>query len=274
MSHFVERDSAALLLPLLRDLCDLSAANAVWKNADAGLDGTGDVDFAAPRSVWPAIEDVFRSWAAEGGMGPVVACGHMPDTLFLIAVDRSRSDFVQLDVRSRMTFRGSTVFLPDDLESCSELDARGFRRLRPGAEGLLKLVVSGIAPGGRPKDRALVKEGVVELLSRDPHGMVAGAALCGPVREAARSGAEALSEGGWNRRAMATVEAWFVVKGLTEPLTAWGRARAKRAKARCELIQTSIRSSRRIPGNLNEWLARVELDHTAFGAMRAQEEQP
>lgn len=273
MNEPVERDSAALLLPLIRNLCDLSPDHAVWKNADAGLDGTGDIDFVAPRSTWPAVEGAFRSWARDETMGPVIACRHMPDTIFLIAVDRVRTDFVQLDVRSRMTFRGSTVFVAEDLRSCFELDDRGFRRLRAGAEGLLKLVVSGIAPGGRSKDRSLAKEGVVELLSRDPRGLEAAAALFGPVGAAARSGAEALTEGRWNRRAMAAVEAWFVVKGLTEPLTALGRARAKRAKAGCELIQTSIRSSRRIPGDLDEWLARVEQDHAPSGTVPVQEKR-
>ncbi|CAN5577195.1 hypothetical protein BH20ACT23_BH20ACT23_23540 [soil metagenome] len=269
MSQSRERDSAALWLPLLRDLSHLSPDHAVWKNAESGLKGTGDVDFVAPQSSWPAVEEAFRSWAECNAMGPVIACRHMPDTVFLVAVDRARSDFVQLDVRSRMTFRGSTVFVPGDLGACFELDTRGFRRLRPGAEGLLKLVVSGIAPGGRPKHRAIAKESVVELLTRDPRGVDAGAAVCGPVRDAARRGAQAVRESRWNRRAMATVEAWFVAKGLAEPLTVWGRARAKRAKSECLLIQTSIKQSRRISGEIEDWLRRVETDHAVSGVLPA-----
>jgi thymidylate kinase len=266
MSSADERDSATLLLPLLQELSALSPDSAVWKNVDSGLSGSGDVDFVAPKRSWPAAETLFRSWARGCELGPVIVCRHMPDTMFLIAVDRARNDFIQLDVRSRMTFRGSTVFVPSDLGSCFELDERGFRRLRPGAEGLLKLVISGIAPGGRPRERAIVKEDVVQLLSGDSQGLIAGAALCAPVGKAVRSGAQALVEGGWNRRAMATVEAWFVVKGVTEPRTAWRRVRAKQAKERCELIQTSIKSSRRIPGNVNDWVTRVGQDHTTFAA--------
>lgn len=273
MSSDGERDSATMLLPLLQELCGLSPDSAVWKNADSGLSGAGDVDFVTPQRAWTAVEAVFRSWARGCGLRPVIACRHMPDTIFLIAVDRARNDFIQLDVRSRMTFHGSTVFVPSDLGSCFELDERGFRRLRPGAEGLLKLVISGIAPAGRPRERAIAKEDVVHLLSRDPQGVIAGAALCAPVGKAAQSGAQALVEGGWNRRAMATVEAWFVVKGFTDPRIAWRRVRAKRAKARCELIQTSIKSSRRISGNVDDWLTRVEQDHADFAAISVPEER-
>jgi len=273
MSSEGKRDSATRLLPLLQELSEVSPDSAVWKNVDSGLSGAGDVDFVTPQRAWPAVEGVFRSWARAWELGPVIVCRHMPDTMFLIAVDQARNDFVQLDVRSRMTFHGSTVFVPSDLGSCFELDERGFRRLRPGAEGLLKLVISGIAPAGKPRQRAIVKEDVVQLLSRDSQGVMAGAALCAPVQMAARSGAQALVEGGWNRRAMATVEAWFVVKGFTEPRTAWRRVRAKRAKAHCELIQTSIKSSRHIPGNIDDWLTRVEKDHAAFAAMNVPEER-
>ena len=273
MSSEGERDSATLLLPLLQELSELSPDSAVWKNADSGLSGAGDVDFVTPQRAWPAVESIFRFWARDRDLGPVIACRHMPDTMFLIAVDRARNEFIQLDVRSRMTFHGSTVFVPSDLKECFQLDERGFRRLRPGAEGLLKLVISGIAPAGRPRQRAIVKEDVVQLLSGDSRGVIAGAALCAPVGKAARSGAQALVEGGWNRRAMATVEAWFVVKAFTEPRTALRRIRAKRAKARCELIQTSIKSSRRIPGNVNDWVTRAEKDHAAFGAMSVSEER-
>lgn len=271
MSRPAERDSETLWLPLLRDLSGLSQDSAVWKNADSGLAGTGDVDFVTPRSNWPAVEEAFRSWAEDSDLGPVIPCRHLPDTAFLVAVDRARGDFLQLDVRSRMTFRGGTVFVPQELGNCFEHDVRGFRRLRPGSEGLLKLVISGIAPGGRPKQRTLIKEGVVPLLSSDPQGVRVAADLCGRVKKAAFSGAEALRVGRWDRRAMATVEAWYVIKGLMRPSTAWGRIGARRARARCELIQTSVKRSRRIPGAVDDWLSRVERDHSIVSVLPLQE---
>jgi len=231
---------------------------------ESGLAGTGDVDFVAPQANWPTLEKVFREWTKEQGLGPVLVCRHLPDTMFLVAVDRTRSCFLQLDVRSRLTFRGSTLCLPGDLEGVFELDKGGFRRLRPGAEGLLKLVVSGIAPGGRPKRKTLARERVSELLSVDPDGVRIAAELCGPARRAALSGAMATINGKWSRPSMALVEAWFLAKGVAEPRTFLGRVRARRAKAKCPLIQTSITHSRRIPVDVDEWLARIEADHSVL----------
>ena len=268
------RDFEALWTPLLRQLSDLSADHAVWKNLEAGLTGGGDVDFVAPRASWPVLEKVFLAWTLEQGIGPTIVCRHMPDTMFLLAVDRSEHDFLQLDVRSRLTFRGSTIFVPGDIPEAFQLDNEGLRSLRPGAEGLLKLVISGTGPGGRQKRKTLDKEKVAELMSSDPEGISYAATLCGPAGRAAVSGASAVVIGEWSRIFMVSVEAWFLAKGLGEPATVWRRVKARRAKKSCEVIQTSIAESRRIPGDVDEWLLRAERDHEVLsGAPNCKESE-
>lgn len=261
----MEADLSQSWLPLLRQLTTASGNQGVWKNVEAGLTGRGDVDFIAPRSEWPDIETIMRGWAAEMDLGPLIVCRHMPDTAFFVAVDRSASRFLQLDVKERATFRGATVFQAPDLLDLMEIDSRGFRRLRQGAEGLIKLVVSGTGHGGRAKPKALTKERVVELLASDAPGKEAAAAsVFGHRRGLVLAGAEAALAGGWNRSAMARIEAWFAAKALTEPLTLWGRLRAKQIKGRCEVIRTSLYNSRRIAGSVDVWLEEVARNHSVL----------
>jgi hypothetical protein len=254
----MQRDLPALWIPLLNRLTASSQHRAVLKNVDAGLTGRGDVDFIAPRFEWEEIRTVFETWAEDIGLGPVIVCRHIPGALFLLAVDRSEADFLQLDVRDRITFRGSTVFEPSDAAPLMETDVRGFRRLRPGAEGLFKLVVNATGPTGRPKPKMLKKENVVDLLRSDPQGMSrAASSIFARVEDSVLTGARAAMEGSWNRRAMATVEGWYVLKVLGDPRTAALRVRARRAKKECEIMRTSLGNARQIPGDVDLWLEKV-----------------
>ena len=137
-------DCTAQWMDLLRRIASKHSPAVVWKNAEAGLSGEGDIDVMAPRSGWEEIERSFRRWATDHDLGAVAVCRHIPGTKYLIAVDSRERAFLQLDIKDRATFRGATVFEPGALEVVSEDDARGFRRLRPGAEGLFKLVINGI----------------------------------------------------------------------------------------------------------------------------------
>jgi hypothetical protein len=258
IKHAMPRDLPRLWVPLLNRLTGSSQHRAVLKNVEAGLTGEGDVDFIAPRFEWEEIRILFQTWAEERGLGPVIACRHIPSALFLLAVDRSVPDFLQLDVRDRITFRGATVFESSDAAHLMEMDARGFRRLRPGAEGLFKLVVNATGPTGRPKPRTLEKENVIDLLRSDPEGMLSTASsVFARVEDSVLTGARAAMEGRWNRRAMATVEGWYMLKILRDPRTAGLRLRARRAKKECEVMRTSLGSARRIPGDVDLWLEEV-----------------
>jgi len=258
----MSRDLPALWTPLLQELSDASADQGVWKNIEAGLSGRGDVDFVAPRSEWECVRTRVQSWAGESGLGPVIACSHIPDAEFFFVVDRSERDFLQLDVRDRITFRGSTVFQAHDVVHLMTMDRRGFRSLRAGAEGLVKLIVSGIAPGGRPKPKTLRRENVLELLASDSEGLrETASSVFGRVESAVLAGAEAVLGGGWNRRAMATVEAFYTLKGVTEPATVVGRLRARRAKKNCLVMRTSLERGRRIGNDVDGWLDEVARTH-------------
>ncbi|MGH2751224.1 MAG: hypothetical protein ACRDK3_10190 [Actinomycetota bacterium] len=258
----MSRDLPALWTPLLQSLCGASADQGVWKNVEAGLSGRGDVDFMAPRCEWEGVRILVQSWAAQVGLGPVIVCPHVPDAAFFLVVDRSTKDFLQLDVKDRVTFRGSTVFRPHEVARLMAMDPRGFRSLRAGAEGLVKLVVSGTAPGGRPKPRTLLKENVLELLASDSEGLQETAgSVFGRVEPAALAGAEAALAGGWNRRAMATVELFYALKGVTEPATMAGRLRARRAKRQCLVMRTSLERGRRIGHDVDGWLDEVARTH-------------
>lgn len=258
-------DRSAAWIDLLGRLTEAHRDRAVWKNVDQGLAGTGDVDFAASVEDWEEVESEFRRWAAGQGLGPVFACRHVPGSLFLIAVDHATSSFLQLDVRGRATFRGSTLFTAQDLVPLMEPDPRGFRRLRPGAEGLLKLVLSGLGRGGSPRPDALEKEGVAELLVRDPVGAREAARLFGVARRAVLAGAASLTDGRWNRGAMIVVEGRAALRALVEPHAVLGRLRERRAKKWCPVLRAGIVHRRRIQGDLASWLDEVRRSHTVQG---------
>jgi hypothetical protein len=256
---------AASLLPLFQRLTALSPSSIAWKNADPALAGVGDVDWVAPSETWEAIVSEVRAWATHVGLGPVVVCRHVPDGMFVVALDAER-EFFQLDVRSRATYRGATVFRAHDLVPMAEMDPRGFRTLRPGAEGLLKLVLKGVDRASRPRPQNLRKECVLELMGRDAAGVRQAAALFGPVRGALIAAAESYLAGRWNRPAVVAVELACRLKALRAPSVAVARARFRvLSMRRCPVIRASIAGHRHPPAEYAEWLRRVAASHQTFG---------
>jgi len=160
----------ALWLPLLRRLAEEVPNSYVWKNVDPALEGIGDIDYCARTADWPTINLVFRRWALNAGLGPVIVCRHVPDVMFLVVPDSTSDSLYELDVRDRIKLRGTTVFHCEEGLPLAQTDARGFRRLRPGAEGVVKLVLHGVAPGGLARPAALDKERVAMLIKSDPRG--------------------------------------------------------------------------------------------------------
>jgi hypothetical protein len=255
----------AIWLPLLRRLASVAPSGGVWKNADAALAGIGDVDFTASEDRWDLIVEEFRGWAAQVGAEPVVVCRHVPDTLLVIGVDEARPELLQLDVRGRATFRGSTVLKANDLIALMRKDGRGFRVLRPGSEGLLKLVLKGLGLGGRPKWDRLRRERVAELLRQDPEGKVAAASLFGPARTAVIAGADAVVRGGWRRAAMLEVEATLAARMLREPSVVLRRAAFRLTGNDCPVVRSTMRHGRKIPADTASWMAKVVTDHDVYG---------
>jgi hypothetical protein len=260
-------DRTELWLPLLRELTERFPGWSVWKNAGSAFAGTGDIDSFAPPDDWPAIQHTFVTWVAANGLGPVIICRHIPQGPHFITLESRSPYLVQLDVKARGTFRGSTLIDAWDLQRLSEIDPLGFRRVRPGAEGVIKLCMNGTRRGGRPNPEGLRAKRVAELLASDPEGVEAASELLGPASGALRRGAAAVVAGGWDRRAMRQVDAWSLVRSLAEPQTAVSRLDfLYRVAPRCPVVSLIRDHDRRVPSDRERWLGEVARDHEVFAA--------
>jgi len=170
-----------------------------------------------------------------------------------------------LDVKERGTFRGSTLIDAWDLQRLSEMDPRGFRRVRPGAEGVIKLCMNGMQRGGQPNPEGLRVKRVAQLLSSDPEGVDAAAELLGPAADALRRGARAVVDGGWDQRAMRMVDAWSLARSVAEPRVALSRLWFLYYQAaRCPVVSLIRDGDRRVPDDRDAWLREIAKDHQVF----------
>jgi hypothetical protein len=254
-------DLSDVWLPLLRRLTSRLPLWGLWKNADAALSGSGDIDTTAPTSDWDAITEEVVRWAREHDLGPVAQCRHVYGVLFILVMDRKNRTFFELDVNDRKYFRGWTMFRPSGLAPFMEIDERGFRRVTRGMEGVILLVQNGLRWGGRPNPAGMRKRRIPELLADDPDGVRRAAALFGGARPALAAAAEAVARGRWNRTAMLAVEAWAVLHALAAPGIVFGRVRSRPIKRRCPLLRTIFIDDRRFPEDAEEWLRQVSRTH-------------
>jgi hypothetical protein len=258
-------DRTAPWIPLVRQLTGEFPNWTIWKNADAALAGSGDIDSAAPLGDWDAIVLAFRQWAGDFGLGPVVECRHPPRTMFLIALDQSRRTFLELDVLGRKYFRGGTLFRAEDLVSLCGLDERGFRVIRPAAQAFILLLCNGLRWGGRQDPAGIRKRRVVELFESDRDG-VGEAARCLhlPIRAAVAAVGSLLS-GRWDRRSLLTIETAALFRALAEPQVIVSRARFRAvSKRRCPLLRSVFYGDRAIPGDAETWLREVRRTHRVY----------
>jgi hypothetical protein len=258
----VTPDRTELWLSLLRELTDTFPRWAVWKNVGSAFAGTGDVDSFAPSEDWPAIGRTFERWARAHDLGPLIVCRHIPQGPHFMALQDGSPYLVQLDVKIRGTFRGSTLIDATDLQRLSELDPLGFRRVRPGVEAIIKLLLNGTRKGGGPNVEGLRTKRVAELLASDPDGVAAGIELAGPLAGELRHGVDAVLEGEWDLVAMRRVEAWFAVRSLAEPGVALSRLWfLKYLAPRCPVVTLIRDHDRIVPEDRDAWLAEVAADH-------------
>ncbi len=264
-------DRTELWLPLLRRLTEQHPGWSIWKNARSAFAGTGDIDSLAPEADWPAIEATFEGWVAERpDLGPVIVCRHIPQGPHFITLQEGSPYIVQLDVKDRGTFRGSTLLDAQDLQRLSEIDSLGFRRIRPGAEGVIKLCMNGLRRGGRPNPEGLRIKGVAELLRSDPEGVAAAADLLGPAADALRRGAHAVAAGTWDARAMRQVDRWALLRSVAEPQVAASRLWFLYYQAaRCPVVALIRNDDRRVPDDRVRWLQEVAHDHEVRDASDA-----
>jgi hypothetical protein len=256
------QDRTALWLPLLQRLTERFPGWSVWKNVGSAFAGTGDIDSFSPPEDWPDIQRTFVAWVAEVGLGPVIICRHIPQGPHFITLEPRSPYLVQLDVKERGTFRGSTLIDAWDLQQLSEIDALGFRRVRPGVEGVIKLCMNGMRRGGRPNDEGLRAKRVADLLASDPEGVEAAAELLGLAAGPLLRGAAAVVAGGWDQTAMRKVETWCLLRAVAEPGTALSRLHfLYRVAPRCPVVSLIRDHDRRLPADREVWLDEVARDH-------------
>jgi len=257
---------ATLWLPLLRRLTERFPDWGLWKNADAALQGHGDFDSTAPYEDWNDITDVFARWAATNHLGAVAACRHVKGVLFLVVLDKSGSMLLELDILARKYFRGWTVFQSDQLRPLMEIDEKGYRRVRPGAEGVILLTQNGLKWGGRADQDELERKRVADFLQSDPEGVVAASELFRPADKALVRAADSAARGEWDRAAMFVVEARALMGALLAPSIMWSRVQAKLVKKRCPVLMTIFSDGRVVRGRTDEWLERVARQGEIYGA--------
>lgn len=255
-------DRTELWLPLLQRLTEASTSWLLWKNAESAFTGIGDIDAAAPEHDWPMIEREFRSWATARELAPVVVCRHIPGGLNLIAIPDREATFLEMGIKARRIWRGSTLFVLEDILPMAVTDPRGFRRLRPGAEGVFKLLLNGTRRGGAPDEAALAAKGVRDLLRDDPAGVAQASRLFGPAGGAVRRGSRHAAAGDWSRPAMLAIEGWMLLKAVLHPRVTIARLRFRRsARATCPVVEAILGQGRRIPDDRAAWIERLSIDH-------------
>lgn len=232
------------------------------KGVESALTGTGDVDSAAPLERWPDVARTFAEHALARGFGPVIVCDHVPFVRHLVALDPGDRLIMELDVNRRKIFLGATLFGPGDLLALAIMDPRGFRRLRPGAEGVLRLVQNGARRGGRVNWPEIHRKGIVALLAEDPDGVEGFARLFGGAARSVCTLSRQVIAGTWDRRAMLAVEGWCLRQGLADPTGLVARARVRLARRRCPVLQCVLQFDRHVPVDRESWLRRVEREHT------------
>ncbi len=258
-------DRSALWLPLIRTLTRDFPDWVIWKNADAALAGSGDIDSAAPARDWDAIVVAFRLWARDCGLGPVIECRHPPRTMFLAALTEDRRTFLELDVLGRKYFRGATLFRAEELLPLAAVDDRGFRVIRPAAQALILLLCNGLRWGGRPDFAGIQRRHVRTLLQTDLEGVGAAARSLHLPEKAVHTAVRSLLAGRWDRRAMLAIEAYTVGRSLLEPQVIANRIRFRAfSKTGCPLLRTIFFDDRTISGDPDAWLAAVREGHRVY----------
>lgn len=248
-------------LPLLRRLTELSPFWGVWKNADRAIAGHGDIDSISPAADREALLSEFSRWASTSGMGPRFVCHHLPGSVLGVALRRP-NELVELQLCEKAMFRGSTLFSAKELAPMMLMDQRGFRRLRPGSEGLLLLFHNAMKRGGGPLWGSEKVERLLRLMKDDQVGMEKATHLFGPVQKHAERLATAALDGGWARVSALRIEMWSMGRAVKEPRLLVARATYRVDRRRCPLLPV-LRRGRRLEGDVDAFVTRALLTHAA-----------
>jgi hypothetical protein len=223
---------------LARALSLASPTFVVWKGAHAIRAG-GDLDGALPRSEGDAAERAFVAWTRDEGLAASVACAHAVGMTILVGCGGAAGErLVQLDLVDRKLVHGAPVWTAAELGQVAvELD--GVRRLRPGAEGLARVLAS------RRDDEA------VALVRADHDG----------ARELGRRlGLRGRLATRTHRGARPALAGVLAVRAAASPRSLWHAARTDRARRACPVI-AALQGGRRLPITLDAWLETVASEH-------------
>ena len=245
---------------LLLDLTEAAPNWGVAGNVDEGLSGDGDVDLIAPVAEWHAVEQHFCAWAEAHGLSAVVSCNHRPGVLELVALGTGEKPVYQVEVLGFRHFRGARLYRAEDLSAALEMDPRGWRRLRPGAAGVVKLLPNGVTWSGGLKWRGAKAQRVLTLLRDDPEGVRAAARAFGSVQGLVATAAARAGQGRWSRSRMSLIGLWALLRGLAHPKSFVARAGFRFRRDRCELLAT-VKNQELVRSDPEEWLSRVAADH-------------
>jgi len=128
-------------LDLLRRLTAAAPHWALVKNDASALDGSGDVDSAAPAPEWPALVAAASDWAHATNRGPVLKCRHIEGTLIVVVVEPGTPALLeQIDILDHRLLHGTPLARAADLTADATLLPDGYRRVAPWAESVARLV--------------------------------------------------------------------------------------------------------------------------------------
>ena len=256
-------DRARLWLPLLLDLTNSLPEHLVFKESQAAFDGVSDVDAYAAPARFPSIERRFRSWAADHGLQVAVVCRHDWRGPTMVAIRPDDPYPFMLDVKVGRLYHGSFLFTIDDLHDLAAMDDLGIRRLRTGAEGVVRLLVFGTTRSGRCDDNGFVTKDIRGSLVKDTAGAVTASRFAGVAGPALRRGIQSVLDGGWSRRDMATVVALCHARAVVHPDRLFQQLRWRLGAIRsCALSQLV---ERRMPDDSERWLRDVAASHPVSG---------
>lgn len=253
-------------LPLLPRLSSTFPDWGVWKGLGGALAGTGDVDAVGSRAAWPAVSRLYEGWSLERGASAAITCHHVPGVVHLLALFRDLPWIAELDVCDEFYWRGSVLFTAKQLAPLMTQDPRGFRYLRPGARGLLLLLMNGVRRGGGSDDRALRDNGIERLLREDPLGVTEAAGLLGGGQTSALRLSAAVRKGRWRRRSSLLLEGRALLRSIADPRRTGARLRFRLTASRSCPVLVTVREHRAVPQDSEAWLERVGLSHRVIRA--------